>query len=75
MSNIDKREIKSTFMAFILGLILGGVGLAIMLFREVDMADCTQRSIKPENIERYAAIGSCGYAVQMMIICYYLANL
>ena len=74
MNQTQKRNLIGSIVCFFLSLLLGGIGIAIMMFREVKQAQDYHFDIEQDDIIRYSAIGAIGYACQICIIIYSLVK-
>lgn len=68
MNPSKKRNIWGSIIAFVLGVLLGGLGIAIMMFREVNQSKKNGCPIEGDDIIRYAGFGMVGYIVQITLI-------
>ena len=68
MNDAKKRNIQGTIVAFILGLLLGGLGIAVMVFREVWQWRTYDFDIEIDDIIRYTAVGAMGSLFNLLIL-------
>ena len=74
MTQKEKRNMQGCFIAFILGLLLGGIGCAIMMWREVDQAVNNNQDVEADDVQRYSGIAAFGYVIQLTVLVYLLTN-
>jgi hypothetical protein len=68
MDKTKKRNIIGSIVCLLLSVLLGGLGIAIMMFREVHQADKYGFEVEKDDIIRYAGFGIVGYTIQITLI-------
>ena len=68
MNDAKKRNIQGTIVAFILGLLLGGLGTITMVARELMQAYKYDFDIETDDIIRYSITASVGSVIQVLIL-------
>ena len=68
MNNTKKRNIQGTIVAFILGLLLGGLGTITMVARELMQAYKYDFDVECDDIIRYSITASVGSVIQVLIL-------
>ena len=68
MNDTKKRNIQGTVVAFILGLLLGGLGTITMVARELMQAYKYDFDIETDDIIRYSITASVGSVIQVLIL-------
>ena len=68
MNNAKKRNIQGTIVAFILGLLLGGLGKITMVARELMQAYKYDFDVECDDIIRYSITASVGSVIQLLIL-------
>lgn len=68
MNDTKKRNIKGTIVAFILGLLLGGLGAITMVARELMQAYKYDFDVECDDIIRYSITASVGSVIQLLIL-------
>lgn len=68
MNNAKKRNIQGTIVAFILGLLLGGLGTIVMVARELMQAYKYDFDVECDDIIRYSITASVGSVIQVLIL-------
>ena len=68
MNNTKKRNIQGTIVAFILGLLLGGLGTITMVARELMQAYKYDFDVETDDIIRYSITASVGSVIQLLIL-------
>lgn len=60
MDKKTKRNIIGSIVCFMLSLLLGGMGLAIMMWREVYQSNKYGFEVEKDDVVRYSIVGACG---------------
>lgn len=60
MDKKTKRNIIGSIVCFVLSLLLGGIGIAVMMLREVYQSKKYGFPIEQDDIVRYSIIGAVG---------------
>ena len=60
MDKKTKRNIIGSIICFFLSLLLGGIGIAIMMYREVLQSNKGDFPIEKDDIIRYSVVGAVG---------------
>ena len=60
MDKTTKRNIIGSIVCFILALLLGGMGIAIMMYREVYQSNKYGFEVEKDDIVRYSVVGAVG---------------
>lgn len=68
MNDAKKRNIQGTIVAFILGLLLGGLGTITMVARELMQAYKYDFDVETDDIIRYSITASVGSVIQVLIL-------
>ena len=68
MNSTKKRNIQGTIVAFILGLLLGGLGTITMVARELMQAYKYDFDVECDDIIRYSITASVGSVIQLLIL-------
>lgn len=68
MNDAKKRNIQGTIVAFILGLILGGLGTITMVARELMQAYKYDFDVETDDIIRYSITASVGSVIQTILL-------
>ena len=68
MNSTKKRNIQGTIVAFILGLLLGGLGTITMVARELMQAYKYDFDVECDDIIRYSITASVGSVIQVLIL-------
>lgn len=68
MNKTTKRNIIGSIICFFLSLLLGGIGLAIMMMREVYQSNKYGFEVEKDDIVRYSFVGAVGYIINISII-------
>ena len=68
MNDAKKRNIQGTIVAFILGLLLGGLGTITMVARELMQAYKYDFDVECDDIIRYSITASVGSVMQVLIL-------
>lgn len=68
MNDTKKRNIQGTVVAFVLGLLLGGLGTITMVARELMQAYKYDFDIETDDIIRYSITASVGSVIQVLIL-------
>ena len=68
MNDAKKRNIQGTIVAFILGLLLGGLGTITMVARELMQAYKYDFDVETDDIIRYSITASVGSVIQLLIL-------
>lgn len=68
MDRTKKRNIIGSVVCFFLSMILGGLGIAVMMFREVYQARRYEFDVEKDDVIRYSVVGAVGYLCQIIII-------
>lgn len=68
MNSTKKRNIQGTIVAFILGLLLGGLGTITMVARELMQAYKYDFDVETDDIIRYSITASVGSVIQLLIL-------
>lgn len=67
LNSPNKRNIVGSIIAFLLGTVLGGVGVSIMMLREVWQSNEYGFTIEKDDIKRYSIVGGIGGLVNIII--------
>ena len=68
MNKTTKRNIIGSIICFFLSLLLGGIGIAVMMFREVYQSNKYGFPVEKDDIIRYSALGALGYACPVCVL-------
>ena len=68
MNDTKKRNIQGTIVAFILGLLLGGLGTITLVARELMQAYKYDFDVECDDIIRYSITASVGSVIQLLIL-------
>ena len=68
MNDTKKRNIQGTIVAFILGLLLGGLGTITMVARELMQAYKYDFDVECDDIIRYSITASVGSVIQTILL-------
>ena len=68
MNSTKRRNIQGTIVAFILGLLLGGLGTITMVARELMQAYKYDFDVECDDIIRYSITASVGSIIQLLIL-------
>ena len=68
MNDAKKRNIQGTIVAFILGLLLGGLGTITMVARELMQAYKYDFDVECDDIIRYSITASVGSVIQTILL-------
>lgn len=68
MNDTKKRNIQGTIVAFILGLLLGGLGTITMIARELMQAYKYDFDVECDDIIRYSITASVGSVIQTILL-------
>lgn len=68
MDRTKKRNIIGSVVCFFFSVILGGLGIAVMMFREVYQARRYEFDVEKDDVIRYSVVGAVGYLCQIIII-------
>ena len=68
MNDTKKRNIQGTIVAFILGLLLGGLGTITMVARELMQAYKYDFDVECDDIIRYSITASVGSIIQTILL-------
>ena len=68
MNDAKKRNIQGTIVAFILGLLFGGLGTITMVARELMQAYKYDFDVETDDIIRYSITASVGSIIQLLIL-------
>lgn len=68
MNDAKKRNIQGTIVAFVLGLLLGGLGTITMVARELMQAYKYDFDVETDDIIRYSITASVGSVMQVLIL-------
>ena len=68
MNDTKKRNIQGTIVAFILGLLLGGLGTITMVARELMQAYKYDFDVETDDIIRYSITASVGSIIQTILL-------
>lgn len=68
MNDTKKRNIQGTIVAFILGLLFGGLGTITMVARELMQAYKYDFDVETDDIIRYSITASVGSVIQLLIL-------
>ena len=60
MDKKTKRNIIGSVVCFFLSLLLGGMGIAIMMWREVYQSNKYGFDVEKDDIVRYSVVGAVG---------------
>lgn len=60
MDKTKKRNIIGSIVCFILALLLGGMGIATMMYREVYQSNKGDFPVEKDDIIRYSIVGAVG---------------
>ena len=66
--NTKQRNIVGSIVTFVLSIILGGIGITIMMIREVYQSNKYKFPIEKDDIIRYSIIGAIGSAIQLIVL-------
>ena len=66
--NTKQRNITGSIVTFILSIILGGIGISIMMIREVYQSNKYKFPIEKDDIVRYSIIGAIGSTIQLIVL-------
>ena len=68
MSTSTERNRLGNIVAFILGLLLSGIGTIIMVLREVWQAETYDFELEKDDVVRYTIISSVGAVFNLIIL-------
>lgn len=68
MNDAKKRNIQGTIVAFILGLLFGGLGTITMVARELMQAYKYDFDVETDDIIRYSITASVGSVIQTILL-------
>lgn len=68
MNKTTKRNIIGSIICFFLSLLFGGIGIAIMMMREVYQSNKYGFQVEKDDIVRYSFAGAIGYIVNIFLI-------
>ena len=68
MNQSKKRDIQGNIVAFVLGLLLSGIGTIIMVLREVWQAETYDFELEKDDVVRYTIISSVGAVFNLIIL-------
>lgn len=68
MNQSKKRDIQGSIVAFILGLLLSGIGTIIMVLREVWQAETYDFELEKDDVVRYSILSSTGAVVNLILL-------
>lgn len=68
MNDAKKRNIQGTIVAFVLGLLLGGLGTITMVARELIQAYKYDFDVETDDIIRYSITASVGSVIQTILL-------
>ena len=68
MNKTTKRNIIGSIICFFLSLLFGGIGIAVMMFREVYQSNKYGFQVEKDDIVRYSFAGAIGYIINISII-------
>lgn len=68
MNDTKKRNIQGTIVAFILGLLFGGLGTITMVARELMQAYKYDFDVECDDIIRYSITASVGSVIQTILL-------
>lgn len=60
MDKTKKRNIIGSIICFFLSLLLGGMGIAVMMWREVYQSNKYGFEVEKDDIIRYSVVGAVG---------------
>ena len=60
MNRTEKRNIIGSIVCFFLSLLLGGIGIGVMMWREVYQSEKYGFEIEKDDIKRYSFFGAIG---------------
>ena len=66
--NTKQRNIIGSIVTLVLSIILGGIGIAIMMIREVYQSNKYKFPIEKDDITRYSIIGAIGSTIQLIVL-------
>ena len=68
MTRAQKRNIQGGIVAFVLSVLLGGIGIMIMMLREVHQSKKYGFAVEADDIVRYSVIGAVGSVVNALLL-------
>lgn len=68
MNRTEKRNIIGSIVCFFLSFLLGAIGLAVMMLREVKQSQDYHFEIEKDDIVRYSFVGIFGYICQVVTV-------
>lgn len=68
MTRAQKRNIQGGIVAFVLSVLLGGIGIMIMMLREVNQSKKYGFAVEADDIVRYSVIGAVGSVVNALLL-------
>ena len=68
MNQSKKRDIQGSIVAFVLGLLLSGIGTIIMVLREVWQAETYDFELEKDDVVRYTILSSVGTVFNLIIL-------
>ena len=68
MNKTTKRNIIGSIICFFLSILFGGIGIAVMMFREVYQSNKYGFQVEKDDIVRYSIIGAVGGIVHDVLI-------
>ena len=68
MDKSTKRNIIGSIICFFMSLLFGGIGIAVMMFREVYQSNKYGFQVEKDDIVRYSFVGAVGYIINISII-------
>lgn len=68
MNRTNKRNFWGSIFCYLLSVLLGGIGIAIFMLREVWQAVEWNADIERDDIVRYSVVGTLGYITQIVIL-------
>jgi len=68
MTRTQKRNIQGGIVAFALSVLLGGIGIMIMMLREVHQSKKYGFAVEADDIVRYSVIGAVGSVVNALLL-------
>ena len=68
MNQSKKRDIQGSIVAFVLGLLLSGIGTIIMVLREVWQSETYDFELEKDDVVRYTILSSVGTVFNLIIL-------
>lgn len=68
MDRTRKRNIQGGIVALVLSVLLGGMGIMIMMLREVHQSRKYGFAIEADDIVRYSVIGAAGSILNVLLV-------